>query len=177
MRPRTRCRLALAVCVLPLPACGLEAPGPETPAAPSAKYPDSTEGLKPKPIPVRDEIRFVEVGAMMTDHLQGFDHLERYEYDEAAQAFREVRERAPSWILAMANPPQSRAARKTTGRRWPWPPRTCLRSPAYRLLSRPGTTPTPCSAARPLTRRWPRSTSTTTATSTSPPTARRCAPC
>jgi tetratricopeptide (TPR) repeat protein len=87
----------LLVSAFALPACQREA----TP--PSAKPPEPGESARPRPIAVRDEIPPGEVEAVMMDHFRGLGHMERYEYDQAAEAFAKVHERAPGWIPGSIN--------------------------------------------------------------------------
>jgi tetratricopeptide (TPR) repeat protein len=94
---RGRASLAVLIVALLLPACLRE-------ASPPAAGPAETKGsARPRAIPVRNEIPSGEVEAVMTDHLQGLGHMERYEYDQAAKAFARVHERAPGWIPGSIN--------------------------------------------------------------------------
>ena len=52
------------------------------------------------PEPLRDEIPPAELSAVMAAHFKGLGYMERYEYGEAVEAFREVHRRAPGWIPA-----------------------------------------------------------------------------
>jgi tetratricopeptide (TPR) repeat protein len=64
---------------------------PEAPPAEAAK-----EVLK-------DEIPAAELSAVMAAHFRGAGFMEQYEYGKAAEAFREVRKRAPGWIPGAVN--------------------------------------------------------------------------
>src|SRR5205823_3466646 len=67
------------------------------------KFPDPTEGLKPRPVPLRDEVPPAELEAVMGAHLRGLGYMEQFDYDKAAEAFGEVHERAPGWIAGSVN--------------------------------------------------------------------------
>ena len=103
MRPIFRLRLGLAACLVLGAGCGHEPTASKKPAVPSAKFPDPSEPFKPKVDPVRNEIPVGAAEAVMTDHFQGLGHMERYEYDQAASAFRAVHERAPGWVPGSVN--------------------------------------------------------------------------
>src|SRR4051794_23143478 len=104
MRPRQRGRLWPAVLVvLSALACHREPDDATRTVGPTPKFPDPTEGLKPRAAPGADAIPAGEVEAVMRAHLQGLGHMERYEYDQAAKAFREVHERAPDWSAVSIN--------------------------------------------------------------------------
>ncbi|WP_422926936.1 FG-GAP-like repeat-containing protein [Singulisphaera sp. PoT] len=53
--------------------------------------------------PRRNEIPPPEMTAVVNAHLKGLGHMERYEYDKAIEAFREVNKRAPDWIPGTIN--------------------------------------------------------------------------
>jgi len=87
-----------------LPACGVarrsdESDLPKT----SAKTRDSTEKDKPLVGLPRNEIPPDQLDAVVRAHFQGLGFMERYEYRKAANAFREVHERAPGWIPGSIN--------------------------------------------------------------------------
>ncbi|MHC5541757.1 hypothetical protein ACYOEI_26365, partial [Singulisphaera rosea] len=73
------------------------------PVAGSPNEPNTSEAVKPKAEPLRDEIPSAEMDKVVGEHLRGLGHMERYEYDKAAEAFREVHERAPGWIPGSIN--------------------------------------------------------------------------
>ena len=52
---------------------------------------------------LKNEIPSSELAAVMAAHYKGLGHMERYEYREAVEAFREVRKRAPGWIPGSIN--------------------------------------------------------------------------
>ena len=53
--------------------------------------------------PLKNEIPAGELEAVMAAHFKGLGHMERYEYRDAAEAFSEVRRRAPGWIPGAIN--------------------------------------------------------------------------
>ena len=55
------------------------------------------------PSPLKNEISPSELAAVMAAHYKGLGHMERYEYREAIEAFRDVRQRSPGWIPGMIN--------------------------------------------------------------------------
>ena len=57
----------------------------------------------PRPVVLRDEIPPDQLDAVLKAHFQGLGHMERYEYAEAARAFRDVHARAPGWIAGSIN--------------------------------------------------------------------------
>jgi tetratricopeptide (TPR) repeat protein len=77
---------------LALPACGTKEPEPP-PANP----------VGPPAAELKNEIPSGELAAVMAAHYTGLGHMERYEYAEAMQAFREVSKRAPGWIPGSIN--------------------------------------------------------------------------
>ena len=84
MRKLPTGRLALALMLgLVLPSCGGR---------------ESKEVPKP-----RDEVPPDQLSAVMAAHYRGLGAMERYEYTEAASAFREAHEKAPDWIPASIN--------------------------------------------------------------------------
>ena len=92
----------------------------------------------------------------MAAHFQGLGHMERYEYDKAVEAFREVHERAPGWIpgsINLAIALLNQAGHRGRGRRRPGaadagPPLRRGADPARRRpRPRPGQPATPTSAA------------------------------
>ena len=87
MRLRFAGRLALlSMVALVLPSCGR----PETPAKKTVEAP-------------RDEVPAAELSSVMTAHYRGLGAMERYDYAEAAAAFREVHARAPGWSPGSIN--------------------------------------------------------------------------
>ena len=73
---------------------------------------DENEKLTPKGVAeeqkphadfLRNEIPPDQLDAVMTAHFEGVGRMERYEYDQAATAFRSVHERAPGWIPGSIN--------------------------------------------------------------------------
>ncbi|MDR3620260.1 MAG: FG-GAP-like repeat-containing protein [Paludisphaera borealis] len=53
--------------------------------------------------PLKDEIPPAELDAVSTAHFRGLGLMEQYEYRKAAEAFRDVRRRAPGWIAGSIN--------------------------------------------------------------------------
>ncbi len=104
MGTKIRRRLAPAVVALAAvaAACHRERPAAAGPVT-TPKFPDPSEKDKPRAVPVRDEVPAGELDAVMAAHLEGLGHMERYEYDRAARAFREVHERAPGWVAGSIN--------------------------------------------------------------------------
>lgn len=95
--PRGFRRLAVLVpCCLALAAC--DRPAPPPPAVPRA-----TAESGHLPAPPRDEIPPGQLAAVIDAHYRGLGAMERYEYREAARAFREVHERAPGWTIGTIN--------------------------------------------------------------------------
>ena len=74
--------------VVALPACHREAP-------PVVRVPRASS--------LGDEIPSAVLDAVLAAHLQGLGHMERYEYDKAADAFREVHGLAPGWMAGSIN--------------------------------------------------------------------------
>ncbi len=83
--------LTLGIC-LGLPACGDRGAGVAT--LPGKGAPSG---------PPRDEIPPAELSAVMDAHFRGLGAMERYEYAAAAEAFRDIHRRAPSWIAGSIN--------------------------------------------------------------------------
>src|SRR5262249_13569441 len=108
MRPRFPARpafLIAATVALLAPGCGSSTPpGPAPgPVETNAKFPDPTEKFKPHPVTLPNEIPAEQLDAVMRSHLLGLGHMGRYKYRQAADAFREVHERAPGWIPGSIN--------------------------------------------------------------------------
>ncbi len=73
-------------------------------ASPKEKaQPEAEAKSAPAAEPLRDEIPPNEMAAVLNAHLSGLGHMERYEYDQAAVAFRDVLKRAPGWIPGSIN--------------------------------------------------------------------------
>ena len=53
--------------------------------------------------PDRDEIPPDQLASVMDAHYRGLGAMERYEYAQAAEAFREVHQKAPGWIPGSIN--------------------------------------------------------------------------
>ena len=92
---------ATAVGFLAISACGSREPEPA--ASPPKAGGAPARGRAPPPGPLKNEIPGGELAAVMAAHYQGLGHMERYEYREAVEAFREVRKRAPGWIPGSIN--------------------------------------------------------------------------
>ena len=69
----------------------------------SKSIPDVPEKEKPTSSLLKNEIPPDQLDAVVRAHYQGLGHMERYEYHDAATAFREVCERAPGWIPGSIN--------------------------------------------------------------------------
>lgn len=93
-------RLAFLATALSAPGCGRE---PREAGVPPASGSGNRQVIRPQVAIVADSIPADQVEAVMSAHLQGLGHMERYEYDKAAEAFREVHERAPGWIAGSVN--------------------------------------------------------------------------
>ena len=71
-------------------------------AACGTKEPEPTAATPPAG-PLKNEISPSELAAVMAAHYKGLGHMERYQYREAIDAFRDVRQRAPGWIPGSIN--------------------------------------------------------------------------
>ena len=87
-----RIALTLGSCLLILPACGGREPADPIEA-----------GQGPPAGPPRDEIPPGQLPAVIEAHYRGLGEMERYEYDRAADAFRDAHARAPGWIAGSIN--------------------------------------------------------------------------
>jgi tetratricopeptide (TPR) repeat protein len=101
MGSRRRFLLVLAILVT-MPACHRDAPPATAPPAASGSA-IAVDEDKTRAAALRDEISSAALDAVLAAHLQGLGHMERYEYDKAAQAFREVHKLAPGWIAGSIN--------------------------------------------------------------------------
>ncbi len=90
-----RTTIALTALVAFVSGCGGDA-GPSAP-------PPGAEKPSPRPVVLRDEIPPDQLDAVLKAHLQGLGHMERYEYADAARAFRDAHDRAPGWIAGSIN--------------------------------------------------------------------------
>ncbi len=90
--PRWGLIAGAAIGLLAASACGSRDPEPA--ASPAVAGRSALEGSAPAG-PLKNEITSSEVPAVMAAHYQGLGHMERYEYREAVEAFREVLKRAP----------------------------------------------------------------------------------
>ena len=105
MQPRPWCTWALLSygdgppgCI---PACQSREPEPVVPPAGPGRRPGPA--APPLSPPLRDEIPAAELSAVMAAHFKGLGCMERYEYGDAVEAFREVRRLAPGWIPGSIN--------------------------------------------------------------------------
>ena len=98
---RHRLAFTLGLGFLFMPACQTQEP--ESTAIPVR--PAGIEITSPQPSrePLKNEIPPADLTDVMTAHFQGLGHMERFEYAEAAAAFRKVRSRAPGWIPGSIN--------------------------------------------------------------------------
>jgi tetratricopeptide (TPR) repeat protein len=97
---RCTCGLIAASGLLALSACQTHEPEPVVAGAGQA----ATPAAAPEPAkPVLNEIPPAELPAVMAAHFKGVGFMEQYKYGEAAQAFREVRRRAPGWVPGSIN--------------------------------------------------------------------------
>jgi tetratricopeptide (TPR) repeat protein len=101
MNPRlhVRCLPAFFTCaiILAISACRTN----EEPAA--SGPPPAHAGPQPSPAELKDEIPAAALGAVLAAHFKGAGLMEQYQYNKAADAFREVRSRAPGWIAGSIN--------------------------------------------------------------------------
>ncbi len=93
MRPRPCARAILILIALVIPACGQQ----PAPIAPPPKL------AGPLAEPLKNEIPPDQLDNVIRAHYQGLGAMERYDYHTAAEAFREVHERAPGWIPGSIN--------------------------------------------------------------------------
>ena len=70
---------------------------------PAANPPKAVGSRPVGPSTLKNEIPRSELAAVMAAHYAGLGHMERYEYREAVEAFREVSKRAPGWIPGSIN--------------------------------------------------------------------------
>ena len=78
--------------------CGQSGPGPgSSPQANSSKVQSERKIEQNEDIPVD------QLGPILEAHYRGVGFMERFNYTEAAEAFREVHRRAPQWIPASIN--------------------------------------------------------------------------
>jgi hypothetical protein len=103
VRQGARCASALltASCLITIFACQSGEPDQALPPPGSASGKPAAPALKAEPL--KDGIPAAELAAVVQAHLQGLGHMERYEYADATNAFREVRRRAPGWIPGAIN--------------------------------------------------------------------------
>lgn len=97
MRSRLDMRsiLCLSLAVV-LSSCGKSSDTAVTPPAMSG-------GGKQDAVPLKNEIPADKLDDVVRAHYSGLGHMERYEYHEAAAAFRQVRNLAPGWIPGSIN--------------------------------------------------------------------------
>ncbi|HEX3449416.1 MAG TPA: hypothetical protein VHS97_14240, partial [Isosphaeraceae bacterium] len=102
LRLFARCGLALvwALGLLFLSACQTQEPDPTATPAPAG---NEIASRQPPPEPLKNERPAAALADVMSAHFQGLGHMERFEYREAAEAFRHVRNRAPGWIPGSIN--------------------------------------------------------------------------
>jgi tetratricopeptide (TPR) repeat protein len=102
LRLIARCGLAFvwALGLSFLPACQTQEPDPTATPAPAG---NEIASRQPPPEPLKNEIPAAALADVMSAHFQGLGHMERFEYREAAEAFRHVRNRAPGWIPGSIN--------------------------------------------------------------------------
>jgi len=101
IRIRVGTSIALLLAITTIACHREEAPAPAP--APAPPPPPSAAETKTRPEPLRNEIPASEMSAVLSAHLKGLGHMERYEYDQAAAAFRDVHQRAPGWIPGSIN--------------------------------------------------------------------------
>ena len=94
-RPCIRTSFFLVLVTL-LTSCGTPSNNPQS-------VPGGSEKQKPTSSVLKNEIPPDQLDAVVRAHYQGLGHMERYEYHDAAIAFREVCERAPGWIPGSIN--------------------------------------------------------------------------
>ncbi|MFI5459209.1 MAG: FG-GAP-like repeat-containing protein [Isosphaerales bacterium] len=105
MKPRMSARFGLilisAFGLLAVSACQNQQPEPV--ASPTILGPSQSTFPELTQAPLKNEVPAGELGAVMAAHFKGLGHMERYEYRNAAEAFREVHRRAPGWIPGAIN--------------------------------------------------------------------------
>jgi tetratricopeptide (TPR) repeat protein len=103
VRHGARCGIAVltALILVTISACRNDEPEPAIPPPGPAAGVAGVPALQLEPL--KDEIPAAELAAVLTAHLQGLGHMERFEYAEASAAFREVHRRAPGWIPGAIN--------------------------------------------------------------------------
>ena len=93
--------LLFAVCISSISGCGKSSP-PEASSKVESGLPGAGE-KKPLVDLLKDEIPPNQLDETIRAHYQGLGAMERYEYRNAVEAFREVSERAPGWIPGSIN--------------------------------------------------------------------------
>jgi tetratricopeptide (TPR) repeat protein len=91
-----RCLLALLTCAIFFAASACR-----TSEEPAASLPPVAKAQGAGAL--KDEIPAAELDAVLTAHFKGAGLMEQYQYSKAAEAFREVRERAPGWTAGSIN--------------------------------------------------------------------------
>lgn len=97
-------RSIFVVCALAMTlACSSESDTAKRAKEAASQSNDSSRSSPPAVVPPRDEIPAAQFEAVLRAHLKGLGAMERYEYDDAVAAFREVQKRAPGWISGSIN--------------------------------------------------------------------------
>lgn len=101
---RDACLVALASLAIGLiPGCNNNADPPSAGPPPAPPVASGTESNREDAAELRDEIPADALEAVMREHYLGLGHMERYEYGQAAEAFRRIRQLAPGWIPGSIN--------------------------------------------------------------------------
>ncbi len=100
--PPLTCLILVLVCLLA--SCGKSQPDAlDITTGPTPRFPDPNEKNKPQVDLLKDEIPPAQLDQVVRAHFEGLGHMERYEYRQAVEEFREVHERAPGWIPGSIN--------------------------------------------------------------------------
>ncbi len=90
--------ILVLVAVLGSPGCRRSDPGASSvPSAGAAKSDRVAKQTKDRGIPPE------KLGPILAAHYRGFGYMERYNYETAAEAFREVHSLAPEWVAGSIN--------------------------------------------------------------------------
>jgi tetratricopeptide (TPR) repeat protein len=103
VRHAARCGIAslVALVLVTISACQNHEPESNIPTPSAAATGPSAPAQKGEPL--KDEVPASELAPVVAAHFQGLGHMERYEYADAIEAFRDVRRRAPGWIPGAIN--------------------------------------------------------------------------
>lgn len=93
----------LVCCVTTTLACSTESDVAKPVQGPAGRSNASTQTTGPSVVPSRNEIPAAQIESVLREHLKGLGAMERYEYDDAVAAFRQVHKLAPGWITGSVN--------------------------------------------------------------------------